>query len=120
MKRVILAGLLGVTCCASAYPHDPRLPPSESFLGGIVQERDIGLVFGYLREALSAAIEGREAPPPEELTRRAESMGEELKRRGEAAAREILDTIERSVREGVRGPQSSPRALPPSSVYQRI
>ena len=120
MKRVIVAGLLGVTC-ASVYAHDPRYPMPESIFGGIVQERDVGLVFGYLRESLSAAIEGREAAPPDELARRAESIGEELKRRGAAAARDVLDTIERSVREGVREqPQSSPRALPPSSVYQRI
>jgi hypothetical protein len=120
MKRVMLA-LVGVTCCASVYAHDPRYPMPESILGGIVQERDIGLVFGYLREALSAAIEGREAAPPDELARRAESIGEELKRRGAAAARDVLDAIERSVREGVREtPQSSPRALTPSSVDQRI
>ena len=64
MKRVIVAALLGVTCCASVYAHDPRYPMPESIFGGIVQERDVGLVFGYLREALSAAIEGREAAPP--------------------------------------------------------
>ena len=121
MKRTLVAGLLAATLCASAYAHDPRHPLPESVLGGIVHERDLGLVFGYLREALSAAIEGREAAPPDELVQRAESMGEELKRRGAAAARDILDRVERAVRESVReGPRSSPQALPRSSIYQRI
>jgi hypothetical protein len=115
------AALLGITLSASAYAHDPRAPLDGSILGGIVQERDVGLVFGYLREALSAAIEGRDAAPPEELVQRAESMGEELKRRGAAAGRAVIDAIEQAVREGMREiPRSAPPALPPSSVYQRI
>ena len=121
MKRAVIAGLLGMTLCASAYGHDPRRPLPESIFGGIVQERDIGLVFGYLREALSAAIQGREAAPPDEIMQRAESMGEELKRRGAAAGRALIDAIEQSVREGLRdAPRSAPPALPPSSAYQRI
>jgi len=121
MKRTVIAVLLGVTLSASAYAHEPRGPLGESIFGGIVQERDVGLVFGYLREALSAAVEGREAAPPSELVERAESMGEELKRRGAAAGRAVLDAIEQSVREGMRDiPRSAPPALPPSSTYQRI
>jgi hypothetical protein len=69
--------------------------------GGLVQERDVTLVFGYLREALSAAVEGRDVipPPPEELTQRAEVLGDGMKRRGAAVGRALLDAIESAVRE---------------------
>ena len=119
MKRFTIAAILGLTLCASAYAHDPRPMIPESLLGGIVHERDIDLVFDYLREALSAAVVGREAPPPpRELEQRAEVIGDEMKRRGAAAARVFIDTIEKSVREGVRElPQRS--ALPPTRP-QRI
>src|SRR5688500_4645163 len=84
---------------ANAHERDPLLGP---LLGGIVQERDVGLFFGYMREALDAAIEGRETSPPAELAQRAEEIGEAVKRRGAAAARSLLDSIETTVREGVR------------------
>ena len=119
MQRIIAAVLLGLALCASAYAHDERHPPAGPLFGGIVQERDIGLVFGYLREALDATIEGREAPPSAEITQRAEEIGGEMKRRGAAAARAFVDVIENTVREGLREPAPR-RALPPSTAYQRI
>jgi hypothetical protein len=73
-------------------------------------------VFDYLREALGAAIEGREPTPPEKLMQRAEAIGDEVKRLGVAMARAILDSVERSVREGVKEPSMPP----PSSPLQRI
>ena len=118
MKRAAIAGLL-LALCASAYAHDERRAPPAAILGGIVQERDVDLVFDYLREALDAAVEGREAPPPDEIARRAGAIGEEMKRRGAAAARVFIDVIEKSVREGLREPVPRP-ALPPSSPSQRI
>ena len=114
MRRIAIAALL--LGLAVSFPAQ-----AESAFGSIVQERDIALAFGYLREALNAAIEGREAAPPEELAQRAESMGEELKRRGAAVGRAVIDVIEQTVREGLRDtPRSAPPALPPSSPYQRI
>ena len=110
MKRVAVAGLLALGLCASAHAEDSfRLSP-EALFGGIVQESDVTLVFGYLREALGAAVEGREAPPPEELTQRAEAIGGEMKRRGAAAGRAIIDVIEATVRGAVREPR--PPLLP--------
>ena len=119
MHRAI-AALFGMTLCASAYGHDARATLPDHLLGGIVQERDVDLVFGYLRDALSAAIQGREAAPPDELVRRAESMGEELKRRGAAAARGVIDAIEQAVREGMRDSPKSGPVLQPSSPSQRL
>ena len=117
MKRFIIAGVIGFTLSAPALAHDEDRPLAAPLLGGIVQERDVGLVFDYLREALGAAIEGREAPLPDDMARRAEAIGEEMKRRGAAAARVFIDVIEKSVREGLREPAPR-RALPPSTGHR--
>ena len=117
MKRLVAATLSALAVCSSAYAEDTRRPPVNSFLGGIVQERDVGLVFDYLRDALNAAMEGRDAPSPDELTRRAEAIGDEVKRRGAAAARAAIDAIEQSVREAMREPR---RVTPPTSLQQGI
>lgn len=120
MKRFAIAGALGLALSASVNaggPSEPSLQIPGSLLGGIVQERDVGLVFGYLREALGAAIEGRDVSAPDEIARRAEAIGDEVKRRGAAAAGAFLDAMERSVREGMR--ERHP-ALPPSYPPQRI
>ena len=120
MMHFVTVGLAVVAFSTSAYAHDPRLPAPESILGGIVQERDVDLVFDYLRDALSAAVLGRDAPaPPRELEQRAEAIGEEMKRRGAAAARVFIDVIEKSVREGLSDPPQRP-ALPPTYPRQRI
>ena len=116
MKQIIAAALLGLAVCSSAHAQDSRRPTADSLLGGLVQERDVTLVFDYLRDALKAAIDGREAAPPDELTQRAEAIGDELKRRGAAAARAAIDAIEQSVRDAMR----EPRRLPPTSSGQRI
>jgi len=116
MKRIAAAVLLGLALFP-AYAEDSRQPSVSSFLGGIVQERDVDLVFDYLRDALKGAMEGREATPPDELTQRAEAIGGELKRRGAAAARAAIDAIEQSVRDAMREPHPLP---PPTSPSQRI
>jgi hypothetical protein len=119
MKRLASTAVLLVAFSSGAYANDsgPRAPAIDALFGGIVQERDVGLVFDYLREAVRAAVDGREAPqPPDELTRRSEAIGDEMKRRGAAAAQGVLDAIEKSVREAMR----EPRRLPPSSSAQRL
>jgi hypothetical protein len=120
MRHFLIAGFVGLTLCAPAYAHDEGSTNPEVLFGGVVQERDIDLVFDYLRDALSAAVLGREAPPPPpELEQRAEAAGDEMKRRGAAAARVLIDVLEKSVREGLGEPP--PRsALPPTYPQQRI
>ena len=118
MIRLVLAAALALALSTPAHARDSSksAPPLEGVFAGIVQERDVALFFDYLRDALRAAVEGREARPPEELTRRAEAIGEEVKQRGAAAAEAAIDAIERSVREGMR----EPRSLPPTRSSQRI
>ena len=118
MQSLLLASAAALAFSAPAAHAHERDVPMGPLLGGLVEERDVGLVFGYLREALSAAIEGREAPPPEELAQRAEAIGGELRRRGADAARAILDSVESAVREGMREPGTQP--LPPQSGRIRI
>ena len=101
MNRVLLGVMLAFALSAQApdaLAQERRALPDAVF-GGIVQDRDVTVFFEYLREALNAAIEGREAAPPDELAQRAEAMGEEMKRRGAVAARALIDAIEASVRQ---------------------
>lgn len=113
MRKLIVAAVLiaGVTAPARAEPFAP-----EALFSGIVQERDATLLFSYLREVFTAALQGREARPPYELQQRAEAIAEEVKRRGAAAGSAVIDEIERSVREEMR---ERPR-IPPSDSRQRI
>ena len=101
MNRVLFGVMMAFALSAQAPDAlaQERRPLPDAIFGGIVQDRDVTVFFAYLREALSAAIEGREAAPPEELSQRAEAIGEEAKRRGAVAARALIDAIEASVRE---------------------
>jgi hypothetical protein len=98
MRSIAPAALISLCLCAPAQ--------AEPLSDGLVTESDVGLAFDYLREAMSAAFQGREAAPPEALMQRAEVIAEEAKRRGEVAARAALDAIEREIREGMRAPRS--------------
>ena len=97
---VALALLFSISTNARAVePDDPLSVAAGAFMRGLVQEEDVGLFFGYLREAFSAAAEGRDAPVPDVLARRAEEIGERAKQRGVIAGRVLLDAVEASVRE---------------------
>ena len=101
MNRILVGAIVAFALSAQApdaYAQERR-PLPDALFGGIVQERDVTVFFDYLRESLNAAIEGREAAPPDELAQRAEAIGEEVKRRGAVAARALIDAIEASVRD---------------------
>src|SRR5688572_17658449 len=111
MRNHAAALLISLSLCAPAQaapPDDPIDAAIGSFLHGLVDERDVGLVFGYLREAFDGALHGREVSPPPALTQRAEVIADEAKRRGAAAGHAILDAIERSVRESIKVPRARP------------
>jgi hypothetical protein len=118
MRQTVVAAMIGIALIAPAHAaelDDAFAGVAESFMRGLVQERDVGLVFDYLREALDAAAEGREPPAADRLAQRAGEIGVEAKRRGVIAGHAVLDAIERAAREIVGG---SPRP-PPTSPMQR-
>ena len=117
VRRSVLGALMAIALSTAAHAAggDERNSPDHSSLfAGIVQEQDVGLLFDYLREALSAALNGREVLPSERLVERGEIIAEEAKRRGEVLGRELLDRIERSIRESMRPDSAlqSPRRPP--------
>jgi hypothetical protein len=120
VKRTFLAASFAIFACVSAYAHDPQRDgsfPIESIFAGLIEEQDVALAMGYLRESLDAALQGREPPlPPAALVQRGEVIANEVKRRGAASVRSVLDVLEGILREGVR---EEPR-LPPSSPMRRI
>jgi hypothetical protein len=120
---IITAVLLGLGLQFPAFAGDKdpldRLDP-EVLLKGAVSERDVSLLFAYLRSALLAAVEGREAPAPEELQRRAETLGNELKLRSALAAWVLLDALEVTANEALRGPPAPRLALPPITPFTPI
>ena len=109
-RQWIAAALLGLACAAPALAGDPPDPFAriESPLDprvlfqGVVREEDVSLLFAHLRAALIAAQEGREAPPPEALNRRAEAIAGELKTRGTLAGLLLLTAFEAAARQAVR------------------
>jgi len=96
--------------------RDARVRPEPGqVLRGLVRERDVTLLFDHLRAALAAAIEGREPPPvPEELTGRAEALGQALKAQGALAALILLATLEQRAKEALREAPAQRPALPPT------
>ena len=97
MRRIAAAALVTLLCAPAQ---------AEPFIGGVVKDSDVALVFDFLRDAMSAAFHGREVAPPAALIQRAETIAEEAKRHGEIAARAALDAIEREIRESMRAPRS--------------
>jgi hypothetical protein len=114
MRQIIWGGVLVFAVSGSLHAAGPH--GGQPVLGGIVQQQDIELFFDYLRDAVTAAAEGRPAEPPQALARRAQEIGEEMKRHGAAAARALIDALESELREAPREP---PRPLG-APAYQRI
>ncbi len=103
MRELASAALITLSFCAPAH--------AERFIGGAVKESDVALVFDFLREALSGAIQVREVPPPEALHRRAEAIGEDMRRHGEIAARAAIDAVERDIRGAMRRSERLPGSI---------
>jgi hypothetical protein len=74
----------------------------------VVRDEDVKLLFDYLRTALLAAYEGREAPPPEDLNRRAEAIAAEMKSRGMLAGLLLLTAFETAARQALRESLAAP------------
>ena len=70
--------------------------------GGIVREADVGALFDYLRSAVVAAAEGRDAPIPDTLRQRAAELEAEVKMRSALAAILLLNEIEVGAKQVLR------------------
>ena len=118
LRSAIAVGALGLALCAPASAEQKPDPVAqiESLLNsgvlfqGVVREEDVSLVFAHLRAALMAAYAGREAPPPEELNRRAEAIAAELKSRGMLAGLLLLTAFEAAARQALREALAGPAA----------
>jgi hypothetical protein len=110
LRSMFAAGVLGLAIAVPAHAGerpDPFAQVESLFdpgvlFQGVIRDEDVALVFAHLRAALLAAYAGREAPPPEELNRRAEALAGELKARGTLAGLLLLTAIEAAARQAVR------------------
>ena len=124
-------GIFGCALCASFLVVSPapaddgraalnRLESGEPWRG-FVREQDLSLLFDYLRAALVAASEDREAPPvPQELTGRVEAIGQALKAEGTLAALALLATLERRAKRALRDVPAPRPMLPPKPPATRL
>ena len=101
----LTALVLGVPAFAGdgGGSNDPlsRLEPQTLFQG-MIRESDVSLFFDYLRAAMAAAARGEEAPVPEELQKRAETLGNELKMRSTLSALSLLSAMEAQAKQWLR------------------
>jgi hypothetical protein len=109
-------GLLGIVLSMPAVAAPPYEAPPRELFADIVQDEDVALIKRYLREALGAAMVGREPPAAGPLIERADAIRRELQKRGLIAGHAVLDAIERALRDE----SGEPPKLPPSSPYRRI
>ena len=114
MKSALAWGLAAFAMSMPVHAGGPSEDgAADAFAYGIVQEQDVGLVFDYLRDALGAAMAGREpSPPPEVLRERAQTIADEMRRRSEIASRALLDAIERSIRDSYPEAPQPPTGSP--------
>jgi hypothetical protein len=122
LRHLIVAGALCLPALAIAQQSPPAAPPAPpAYLQGLVSEEDVTALFDYLRSALVAAAEGREAPMPEDLRRRMEMLGADLKLRGTIGGVLLLKSLEAQIKELMRSPPSAPPDLPPPGrPYERL
>jgi hypothetical protein len=116
MRALIALFVAGACLMAAPVMADDGRDPLARFepgavARGLVRENDVTLLFDFLRGSLAAAIQGREAPPPEELTARAEALGQALKAQGALAVLILLDALEQRAKQALREyPAPRPRA----------
>src|SRR4051812_49057177 len=95
MRTALATAIIVISLSLPAYATEP-------FIGGVVKETDVAMLFDFVRDAISAAFHGREVAPPAALIERGEAIAQEAKQRGEIAARAAIDEVEREVRESMR------------------
>ncbi|HZV55000.1 MAG TPA: hypothetical protein VFF82_08670 [Rhodocyclaceae bacterium] len=82
---------------------DPIEAASNRIVGNILSEQNLSLIFGLLRQSLTAAAEDKPAPDlPAEISARFETAGKEMQREMGSASVLLLDRIEQDMRESLR------------------
>lgn len=117
-RHWIATALLGLACAAPVHAGEQPDPNARIetllnpgvLLQGVIREEDVSLLFAHLRAALLASYEGREAPSPEALNRRAEAIAAELKTRGTLAGLLLLTSFETAARQALREALVDPAA----------
>ena len=116
VRTVIIAGLAALAAALPLHAADERTSPDldaaleqmltpEAWLGGRITEADVELLFAYLRASLIASTYGQEVPVPEELKRRAESLGRELRAHGVLAGLLLLQALEARTKQALPAPR---------------
>lgn len=123
-KLVAVTGLmLALSSPAIAGDKDPaaeyeallqQMMTPQAWLGGRVTESDVELLFAYLKASLAAASQGREAPVPDELGRRADAIGRELQTHGMLTGLLFLQVLEARTKQLVREAQPDYEPSTPS------
>jgi hypothetical protein len=119
---LLIVAALGAALAAPAHAQqEKRIDPfsqldalfsSGALVRGVVNEDDVTLLFDHVRASILAASQGREAPPPEALGRRAEEIATEVKVRGTAASLILLNAFEGVARQVVRDLLAAPPSTP--------
>ena len=117
-ELVAVAGMmLALASPALAGEKDPaaeyeallgQMMTPEAWLGGRVTERDVELLFAYLKASLAAASQGREVPVPDELSQRAEAIGRELQMHGILTGLLMLQILEARTKQLLREARPAP------------
>ena len=122
VRALIVAGLTALATALPLHAADEPAPPDldaaleqmltpEAWLGGRITEADVDLLFAYLRASLLASTHGHEVPVPDELKRRAETLGRELRAHGILAGLLLLQALEARAKQALPTPRSD---YPPS------
>jgi hypothetical protein len=123
LRATVLSVL--VACSVAVEAREPDAFDSatyEPLFQGLIYDRDVELLLGYVRRSIQAIAEGREPPaPPPEMETRAGELAAQLKARGTLAAFMVLSLLEEQAK-GLRR-ELAPRphsALPPTVPYTPV
>jgi hypothetical protein len=117
VRAAVVAGLTALAVALPVQAADERTPSDldsaleqmltpEAWLGGRITEADVELLFAYLKASLLASTHGQEVPVPEELKRRAESLGRELRAHGVLVGLLLLQALEARAKQALPAPRS--------------
>ena len=122
IRAMIMAAATALAVASPLHAADELTPPDldaaleqmlspEAWLGGRITEADVALLFAYLRASLLASTYGHEAPVPDELKRRAETLGRELRAHGVLTGLLLLRALEARAKQALPAPRPD---YPPS------